>query len=251
MKGKVAAGLVSAIVMLVGAGSAAAQVLPVGTWSFNEGSGTVAHDIAWPPDNGTLSGGVQWIRGRFGDALNFDGATGAVQVPDSPALEPSQITVSAWVKASSSPGNFKYIVAKGANGCLTGTYGLYTGANGGLEFYVANSDLTYVDSPDAGSSVWDGSWHNVIGTYDGSTVRLYVDGVQVGSGSADSSPIAYGLPTTNALTIGNYTGCSGLGYNGSIDEVKVFDRALGAQEIRLGVKTSQLLPSIFPTDAVL
>ena len=243
-------------VFLVGAGPAAAQVLPVGVWGFNEGMGTVAHDTSFPPhhDEGTVSGGAQWLKGRFWDALSFNGAASAVTVPDESVLEPQQVTVSAWVKASSSPGNYMYIVAKGGNNCSASSYGLYTGANGGLEFYVSgNNGLTYSLSPDAGSSVWDGKWHSAIGTFDGSTVRLYVDGKEVGSGTPNTTPIAYGLPTSNDLMIGNYPACPSIpeGFTGSIDEVKVFNRALPAQEIKLTVLASNLLPQIIPTDLVL
>jgi hypothetical protein len=237
------------------AGPAAAQVLPVGTWGFNEGYGTVAHDTSLAPgqDNGTLQGGTSWTKGRFWGALSFDGSAAAVDVPDENGLEGSQVTVSAWVNSATSPGNFKYIVAKGAQGCLAASYGLYTGANGGLEFYVAsNGGMSWTISPDAGSGVWDGSWHSVIGTFDGSTVRLYVDGKEVGSGTADTNAIPYNLSNGNDLLVGNYGGCSGLGFSGKIDEVKVFNRALGAQEIHLTVDASNLLlPPLAPVDLVL
>ena len=97
----------------------------------------------------------------------------------------------------------------------------------------ADDGLSWTLSPDAGESVWNGQWHNVVGTYDGSTVRLYVDGRQVGSGTPDTTPIAYGLPTSNEFAIGNYPWCPESGFSGSIDEVKLFNRALGPQEIGL------------------
>lgn len=251
-KFKLTAGLVTAFV-LVAAGPAAANVFPVGAWSFNEGSGTVAHDTSlFNHDNGTVQGGAQWTQGRFRGALGFDGNAANVDVPTEQALEPAKVTVSAWVNDSSSPGNFKYIVGKGSNGCLAASYALYTGANGGLQFYTSsNGGVSYTLSPDAGTSLWDGQWHNVIGTFDGATARLYVDGKEVGSGTPDTSPIAYGLPTTSDLVVGNYPSCGGLGFNGAIDEVKVFDRALPAQEIRLVVTASKYLPPSFPVDAVL
>jgi hypothetical protein len=250
-RGKVIAGLASTV-MLVGAGPAAANVLPVGTWSFNEGYGTTAHDTAFAPDNGTLQGGASWTRGRFWNALSFDGNTSAVDIPNKPVLEPAQVTVSAWVNSSTSPGNFKYIADKGASGCIAASYGLYTGAGGGLEFYVSNNDgMTYTISPDAGTGVWDGQWHSVVGTFNGSAVDLYVDGKEVGSGTANTTPIDYTLPTGGDLMIGNYAGCPNLDFSGKIDEVHLFNRALGAQEIHLGYVASQYLPQQFPDDAVL
>jgi hypothetical protein len=250
-RGKLIAGLASAV-MLVGAGPAAANVLPTGTWSLNEGNGTVAHDSSFQPDTGTLQGGATWTKGRFWNALSFDGDASGVNIPNRTIFESSQVTVSAWVSSTSSPGSFKYVVAKGASGCLAASYGLYTGANGGLEFYVAsNAGLTYAISPDAGTGIWDGNWHSVVGTFNGSSVELYVDGREVGSGTPNTSPIAYGLPTSSDLMIGNYAGCSGLDFSGKIDEVHVFNRALGAQEIHFGYVASQYLPQQFPDDAML
>jgi hypothetical protein len=99
----------------------------------------------------------------------------------------------------------------------------------GLQFYIFDG-ATYFASPDAGPALWDGSWHFAAGTYDGTTVRLYVDGVEVGDGVIADSPITYGLGTSDELWIGAYAGCS-LGWDGDIDDVRVWDRALSADEI--------------------
>jgi hypothetical protein len=249
-KAKLIAGLATTIA-LAAAGPASANILPVATWPLNEPTGTVAHDTSFRGNTGTLQGSVSSAPGRFGRSLAFNGTGGAVNVPDSALLEPAtNVTVSAWVNSSVSPGNYDYIVDKGATGCLTASYGLYTGPNGGLIFYVSNDGLLGIHSPDYGPGIWDGKWHSVVGTYDGSTVRLYVDGQQVGSGTPANGPIAYGLSTSNDLQIGAYSGCS-LPFNGSIDQVRVFNRTLDPQEIRFGVKTSQLLPPVFPEDLVL
>jgi Concanavalin A-like lectin/glucanases superfamily len=241
----------AAAILLTAAAPAGADLLPVGSWPLNEGKGTVAYDFSGHHNNGSLEGLAQWTRGRFQDGLSFNGEAAAVQVPASPTLEPASVSVSAWVNSSASPGIYRYIVAKGANGCSAASYGLYTGADGGLEFYVStNQGLSWTLSPDAGQGVWNGQWHNVVGTYDGSSLRLYVDGRQVGSGTPDTAPIAYGLPTSNNLAIGDYPWCPESDFNGSIDEVKVFNRALGSQEIALGYQLSRLLPSSFPFDLI-
>jgi hypothetical protein len=250
------AGLASVLTLAVAAPAGASllpasRFLPVGQWDLNEGTGAVTHSDTSLSANGMLQGSVSWAGGRFQRGLSFDGATGGVDVADSPSLEGSTVSVSAWVRATSSPGDFKYVVAKGGNACCTGSYGIYTGANGGLEFYVASSATTFVVSPDAGSGVWNGQWHNVIGTFDGSTVRLYVDGQEVGSGSPDSAPIQYDLPSSNDLMIGDYPSCPGLDFVGDIDEVKVFSRALGQREISLGYLISRQLPSVAPFDLIL
>jgi hypothetical protein len=163
--------------------------------------------------------------------LSFDGITGRVRVPDAAQLEPAgAFTASAWVKAQGSPGAYKYILAKGASGCVAASYGLYTGANGGVVFYVSNG-TSYSLSPDAGTGVWDGAWHYVAGVYDGSAVHLYVDGTEVGSGTPATSGAAYGLPSGNDLFIGHYDGCGGLDFAGTIDEPRIWTAALPAVQL--------------------
>lgn len=243
--------VVAAAFALSAAAPAAAHVLPVGQWDLNETGGTSASNDAWASSGpGVLSGNVTWSPGRFQDGLVFDGTTGVVDVADTAALDSASVTVSAWVRSTGSPGSYRYVVAKGGNGCCTGSYGLYTGAAGGIEFYVATTLTTYVVSPDGGTGIWDGRWHNVIGTFNGATVRLYVDGQQVGAGSPDSAPIQYGLPSGNDFAIGNYPWCQGLGFVGDIDEVKVFDRALTPGEIYMGYLASRWLPSYAPFDLI-
>jgi Concanavalin A-like lectin/glucanases superfamily len=251
-RAKAIVGLAGAI-LLIGAAPAGADIGPVGMWPFNEGKGTVAYDYSGHHNNGTLEGLAEWAPGRFQGGLNFNGNAAVVRVPNSSSLEPASVSVSAWVNSSGSPGSYRHILAKGGNGCIAASYGLYTGANGGLEFYVStNQGTSYTVSPDAGQSVWNGKWHNVVGTYDGSSVRLYVDGQQVGSGTPDTALIAYGLPSSNELTIGGYTDCPSLSldFSGGIDEVKVFDRPLSPAEIAVGYQLSQFEPPSLPFDLI-
>jgi hypothetical protein len=232
---KKAVSILVAVAALAIAAPASASTGLSGWWPFYENTGTTAHDLSGNHYDGMLGGGAQWTSGYFGPALSFNGDGANVQVPDKPAFEPSTtLTVTAYVKTSGSPGDFKYIVAKGGFGCSTGAYGLYTGPNGGLIFYVDHPDgVNFTLSPDAGSGVWDGNWHFVAGTYDGSAVHLYVDGAEVQSGNPYSGAIRYGGPSSNDLFIGHYEGCPGLDFNGSIDEPTVWSKALTATQIRL------------------
>jgi hypothetical protein len=156
-----------------------------------------------------------------------------VSVPDSATLEPGQVTVLAWVKHNGNPGNYKYILGKGAQGCTASSYALTSSGTGGLSFYAFNGSAASV-SPDPGAGIWNGQWHAVAGTFDGITVRLYVDGNEVGGGTPGAFSLAYDL-TTDDLRIGNYplsNQCgSGFVWPGLIDEVRVYNRALAANEI--------------------
>jgi len=209
---------------------------------MNEGSGQVVRDWSFHGNNGTLGASPaaddrdpSWIPGVFfGSALRFDGADDVVTIPDSRSLEPANLTVDAWVRAPSSPGASRYIVANHADRCNYSSYGLYTAAGGGLAFYIGDSSQFYA-SPEAPATVWDGNWHNVAGTFDGSTVRLYVDGQQVGSGSPAHTSIDYSLPIPGS-NIGAYTGnCDlpshSLTLAGDIDGVQIWSKALPVDTI--------------------
>src|SRR5690349_5658377 len=224
--------LAGALAVLVAAVPSNAATGLIGRLAFDEPSGLSATDTSGAGRTGTLSGGVQRVAGKTGGALAFDGAGGQVRIPSAAALETPNVTVEAWVKRSGSPGSFKHIVAKGSSACMAASYGLYSGPNDGIEFYVSSGGgSSFTRSPDGGPGVWDGQWHLVTGTFDGTTVRLYVDGGQVESGTSGAAPIDYGALDTRDLFIGNYAGCANHGFDGAVDDVRIYGRALSADEV--------------------
>jgi hypothetical protein len=227
-------GLLAALAALAGAfpASASAATNLGAFWHLDESSGTVALDSSGNANHGTIDGAAH-VAGKFGNALAFDGIDDKVLIPESASLKPAAVTVEGWVRSSTSPGPVRYIVAQGARTCEAASYGLYTGAGGGLAFYVSTDNATLFSvSPEAPATVWDGSWHHVAGTYDGAAVRLYVDGVQVGTGTPTTISIGYGLPNPNGL-LGSFGGTCDpeLAYRGNLDEPRVWQRALSGQEI--------------------
>lgn len=229
--------LVTAFVALAfTAGTASAAGPLVGYWPMIEGHGQIVHDFSGNGNNGVRGSSTAvepsdptWISGGLLGALRFAGGQ-YVTIPDSPSLAPAKVTVLALVRGSSSPGTWRYVMSKGALGCTTGSYGLYTGFGGGMAFYIYDG-VDFRVSPEAPTSIWDGRWHVVAGSYDGSTVRLFVDGAEVGSGTSVPLPgaIAYGLPSEGSQ-IGAYGGCD-LSFVGDIDEVSVWNTALPVSQI--------------------
>ncbi len=141
---------------------------------MNERSGQTVHDWSGNGNHGMLGStpGVDandptWIRGVFGigSALRFDGDD-VVSTPDDDALRPERVTVSAWVRNAGGPGPFRYLVAKGADGCEASSFALYTTEAGLLAFYVYDG-TDWVRSAEAAATMWDGGWHHVAGSYDG------------------------------------------------------------------------------------
>jgi hypothetical protein len=200
-----------------------------GWWPMNEGKGQTIYDWSGYRNHGTLGStpGVDandptWIKGIFwGSALNFSGDD-FVSIPASSSLAPTKFTVSMWTRSPQSPGQFKYLLAKGSNACVSASWGLWTSSAGGLEFYVWNgNDLV---RSNAQQEVWDGRWHNISATWDGSRATLFIDGKSQGSSSA-STPINYTAPD-GTTTIGGYRGTCDLLFNGDIDQVMLFDKVL-------------------------
>ncbi|MFH1990532.1 MAG: LamG-like jellyroll fold domain-containing protein [Patescibacteria group bacterium] len=189
----------------------------VGYWPFDGGF----EDKSGTGNNG-INYGATSVDGKINQALSFDGTNDYVEIADSATLKPTSITLEMWVKANS-PGSYKYIASKFYNSDHA-SYAFYTASSGGLRFYIGHAG-GYILSPDAGTGIWDNNWHHVVGTYDGSKVRLYVDGVEKGTGTLTTVGITY---NTNKFYVGSYG--NGFYFNGIIDEAKIYDRALSADE---------------------
>jgi hypothetical protein len=202
---------------------------PVLYYRFDEASGNTALDSSGNGNTGTLGGGVTHVGGLpgFGNGVHFDSSgTGFVEAPDSSLLDPtSQITVSAWFNADSwtaSPTtNNHRLVQKGLN---DNQYRLLD-ENGVLKWDLAGIGTITSDLPSTGV------WHNATGTYDGSFMKLYVDGNLVASQAANGRLAV----TTDPLFVGTKAeqGTLGNHFIGTIDEVRIYQRALTQDEIRL------------------
>ncbi len=216
--------------------SALAPVAQANNTAWLRAEGTATDSAG--SNNGTLNGGVSYTAGKVGQAFDLPGNVGDyVRVPDSPALSPTAaISVELWVKGTA-PTGLSYLLAKGPANGGNASYAFYT-LTGGLQFYVsAASGLTL--SADAGGSIWNNAWHHVVGVYDGASVQLYVDGVQVGTGSAANGALQYNASAfTPDLFVGTYALVPGvypsgnLPFKGQLDEIGVFNRALTPTEIQ-------------------
>ncbi len=198
-----------------------------GYWSFNgqDMSGTMAYDRSGSGNNGTLTNSPAITEGKLGQGLSFDGTNKFVNAgdPTNGSLDPANITISAWVWRNGSQSSYARIVDKMA----TGGYQLYAySTNNTLGGYMTNG-VTPSGDINSGWAIPNQQWAHVALTYDGTNMLFYGDGVLVktqayGSGLAN---------TTDTFSIGNNGSGTG-NWNGSIDEVRVYDRALSASEIK-------------------
>ena len=203
----------------------------VSWWPLDEAPGTgTSADIIGGLD-GTWSGDPTAFAGKVNNALAFDGSDSVI-VPQDSTLEPAHdLTVDAWVRADGTPGDFKAIVAKGVQLGNFASYALYTGPTEGLFFYVTVNNVFTLSPGVDKLDIWDDEWHHIAGTYDNAKVRLYVDGVEVGGGSAKTGDIQYNLPDSNELAIGTHP-TETFFFAGDIDEVEIFNVALSQTEIQ-------------------
>jgi hypothetical protein len=83
------------------------------------------------------------------------------------------------------------VVGKGGDACVSASYALWTSYNGGLGFYVWNDDEQVVAGRIGPSEIWDGRWHHVAGTFDGSRAQFFVDGRSI---EGSTLPTSVGTP---------------------------------------------------------
>ncbi len=201
----------------------------VGYWKFDEAGGTTATDSSGvvPPNTGTLNGNPQRVVGKSRNALAFDGADDYVNAGNAASLRPAKITVAAWVRVASVPAEIDFVSKYGIE--TAWTFFIVNAANQKIRFLVYNSLASAYATAD--SVVQIGRWYHVVGTYDGSNVRVYVDGVlQAGQGTLTGDIRL--SPNTN-VNIGRTTSGSYY-FDGTIDEVKIYNKAAGDVNIQPG-----------------
>ncbi|MDA0168691.1 hypothetical protein OJ998_06300 [Solirubrobacter taibaiensis] len=203
-----------------------AQAAPPGlvaAYGFDEPSGGAVIDSSGGGNGGSVDGPVRVAAGRFGAALTFDGVNDYVTIADASSLDlTTGMTLSAWVNPSQSTGSWRTVVLKEhATGMSYGLYGNTDTAQAGG--YVATPFESSAKSP---SVVASNVWTHLATTFDGSTVKFFVNGAQVSS-RAVSGTILVG---TGALRIGGNAVWPEW-FRGMIDEVRVYNRAQTAAEI--------------------
>ncbi|HEY6693405.1 MAG TPA: LamG-like jellyroll fold domain-containing protein, partial [Solirubrobacteraceae bacterium] len=212
----------------------------VAAYGFEEPSGTTVTDSSTRANNGTYANATRSTSGRHGSALSFNGTNASVTVPDAASLRlTTGMTLEAWVNPSAG-GNWRTVLLKQQTNDLV--YGLYSNddVNRPSAWLYTTTGQPSVTGT---AAVAVNTWTHLAATYDGTTVRLYVNGTQTGS-RAISGSLAAG---TGPLKIGG-NALWGEYFAGLIDDVRVYNRALSAGELQQDMNLA-VAPAVQDTQA--
>ncbi len=195
----------------------------LGYWPFEEGTGTVTADLSGNGNDGTLLGGTLWTEGPWGGAVEFDGVDDYIDTGNAEDL--AKWTICCWVKSPAAPAgtsptgpvhreqNYQF----NWNHSDT-TFRAATAINVGGTWYAAKYEPLEADT-----------WYHLAATYDGETLSGYRDGELI---TANSTPSGDPSPESNTLKFGRHAAAAQF-FRGTVDEVRVYRRALTADEIRI------------------
>jgi hypothetical protein len=198
---------------------------PVSYWRIGETSGTSATDTTGGNTgtyrNGVTQGAASLTSDTSDRAASFDGVNDSMAAASTAGLSPANtVTVEAWVRPSALPaaGNFASIVTKAESYALQ-----FNGSR--LEFTTMQNGTRRRVQAAAGAVAVGGTYH-LVGTYDGTTQRLYVNGVQVAS-AAFAGPMS---TNANRVVVGSWDTASEF-MAGTVDDVAVYNKVLTAAQV--------------------
>jgi hypothetical protein len=210
----------------------------VAAYNFDEGTGTVLHDLSGNGNNGVVSNASWATAGKFGGALSFTGSLGSwVTINDSRSLDLTKgMTLEAWVDPTTlrSPDQdwVATISKEHQNSSNDIAYALYaangTGTPAAGHILVGSADY----GTQGTSTISTKTWTFLAATYDGSTLKMYVNGTLVGSQHVGGSITT----TSNPLRIGG--DWSGEMFTGLIDNVRIYNVPLSQSQISAEMNTA-------------
>ncbi|MGD8501039.1 MAG: AbfB domain-containing protein, partial [Phycisphaerales bacterium] len=215
----------------------------VGWWKFDEGEGTNALDWSGHNNHGTLIGGPQWVAGYDGGALKLDGINDYVTLPIGSVISSlTNSTFTTWVDFSNTGGAWQRIFDFGNN---TTVYMFLTprlGTTGEMRFGITTGGGGDPEQIATAPSTLASGWHHVALTInaDADTILLYLDGAVVASNTAATlTPSDLGNTTNNWL--GRSQWAADAYFNGLLDDFRIYDYAMPADEIPKTMRGDPLL----------
>ena len=213
--------IVCLIFLLSGTVNLIANAELVGYWSFDKAD--EANDLSGNGNDGIIHGNPQVVAGKFGEALEFNGSTDYIEIPDAPGLsELEALSMSAWIQPLKL-GAWVAVAEKGIH--LNWSYGFFIEPDGTLSFEVSTGPGNNLVCCVGNFALEIGEWYHIFGSYDGKSVKAYVEGKLEGEmPGANAVHITEGLP----FTIGSRNGQNH--YGGAVDELAFWDEAIPVEE---------------------
>jgi len=207
-----------------------------GWWKFDEGSGTTVLDSSGYDNHGTFVSNPQWAIGHLGGALSFDGVDDYVEIQDAEELTPENFTIAFWVNPVDMD-RVQITIAKKTQTNVGGySFNITSLAVGSRHWVNINGAWVNVTF-----SYTQGVWQHVAVTYDGTNIKGHLNGElkatteAPGSLDKDSGVLRIGAEPRD--TVSAY-------YNGSLDDVQIYNRALTEAEIQLVMKGVLMPPAL-------
>lgn len=201
----------------------------VGYWALDAGGGTLAIDLGPNGLDGDLVNlaAGNWVDGKFGQAVLFDGAGKRVDVADNDLLDiTGEITVSCWVKATTVTA-WATLVTKGISTTWDSNHFTFGLRSGRIDFRL-NGDGSVL--ADVGDAIVADAWYHlavVVGGIGANAIKAYINGSLVKQGNRTGDP----TPNTAVLRFGTDADAAGDPFDGTMDEIRIYDRALTEDKI--------------------
>jgi hypothetical protein len=201
----------------------------VAWWKLDEDQGTTVVDWSGYKNNGTLINGPKWVTGYHDTALELDGSDDYVNFSGTSNLPAgtSARSMCGWAKTDSVAGGWRWIAAYGSPGT---SQAMFIGINGDSLYGGGYGDDVFIDG------FWEiDVWHHICLTYDGTTARLYADGIEV---AAEAKNWDLVLSRTH---IGRQVNDYIEFWDGMVDDVRIYDRALTPEEIKQAMRGDTMI----------
>ncbi len=207
----------------------------LGWWKLDDGTGTIAVDSSGNGNDGTFVGDPEWVAGKFGSGLLFDGQGGERVSLGGLDIPSGQMTITCWFKANNldTPGNDPRMVSKAFGGAGNDHIWMLSssreGGNKLLRLRLKTNDGQNTSEIKAGSFEV-GEWIHGAVWWDGTDMKIYKNGAEVGTLAKGGTSVA--LDPAVPAAIGNQPiGAENRPFDGIIDDVRIYTRALTEAEI--------------------
>ncbi len=203
--------------------------------SGNSNNGTITPGGSGNTSAGTCTSGTStemWnngAEGKFNASLDFDGSNDyAYMTTAAPLQGGTALTLSAWVKPATLTGNHSPVGFFGS--ASDKGYWFNLPSSGEPQFWISRDGSGQDNAVGSIGQVTTGVWTHMVGTYDGTTMKIYINGVQ--AGSAAQSGTIHTVTTADAFAIGRLGALSSDYFDGQVDEVRVYNRVLSSSDIQ-------------------